>query len=150
MQNNKSCKGVLYNISGKNYCVKERKTRTKTRTRTKKTKTTRRIKRYLKKNRTKTRTRNTKMRTNKGRGPEPHCCMCGTLVDKDKSLLPSECKIKHGTRAHRICEECWFDPVTGFALEGRSHKCPGCEKGLPLTHVKQKTPEMVDLTLDSD
>jgi hypothetical protein len=76
--------------------------------------------------------------------------MCEKVVHKDHSLLPSECKIKHGLRAHRICKECWFDEEDGFALEGKSHKCPGCEKGLPLTRVKVKTPEMVDLTLDTD
>ena len=76
------------------------------------------------------------------------CCMCGKKVDKDNSLMPSECKIKYGSRAHRICEECWFKPETGFAIEGRSHKCPGCEKGLPLTHVEQKPIEVVDLTGD--
>jgi len=74
--------------------------------------------------------------------------MCGKKVDKDNSLMPSECKIKYGSRAHRICEECWFKPETGFAIEGRSHKCPGCEKGLPLTHVEQKPIEVVDLTGD--
>lgn len=124
-----------------------------------------RVKRTRKHNNNKSRKHNNKSRkikmqkyniimTNLGRGPydenTTNCCMCGKPVDKDRALMPSECSIKHGRRAHRICEECWFRPETGFAVEGRSHKCPGCEKGLPLTFVKPKTPEMVDLTMDSD
>lgn len=86
---------------------------------------------------------------NLGRGLT-NCCMCGKPVEDDNSFMPSECSINNGRRAHRICKECWWKPITGFAIEGNSHKCPGCEKGLPLTHVKVKTPEMVDLTKDSD
>jgi hypothetical protein len=119
-------------------------------------KKTRRTHKYKK---TKQQTRNTrktrKTRTNKhsmknlGRGLT-NCCMCGKPVEDDNSFMPSECSINNGRRAHRICKECWWKPITGFAIEGNSHKCPGCEKGLPLTHVKVKTPEMVDLTKDSD
>jgi len=124
-------------------------------------KKTRRTHKYNKSKQIKTRKskktiKSRKTRTNKysmknlGRGLT-NCCMCGKTVENDEhSLMPSECKIKHGLRAHRICKECWFQPETGFAVEGRSHKCPGCEKGLPLTHVKIKTPELVDLTKDSD
>jgi len=152
MTNNKSCKGTLYLISGKSHCVGEKKTKTRTsrKTRTnRKTRTSRKTKstRKLKK------TRSAKKNIARGPGYEndvTRCCMCEKVVHKDHSLLPSECKIKHGLRAHRICKECWFDEEDGFALEGKSHKCPGCEKGLPLTRVKVKTPEMVDLTLGTD
>jgi hypothetical protein len=142
---NKFCRGTLYRISGKSYCVGEKKTKSKKRTRT-----------YLKKPKTIRKTRKyRKTEKNRAKGPgvnDPKCCMCGKVINNEHSLIlmPSECKIKYGSRAHRICEECWFDEEKGFALEGRSHKCPGCEKKLPLTYVKQKTPEMIDLTIDSD
>lgn len=165
MTNNKSCKGTLYLISGKSHCVGERnvnvnrktKTTRKTRTRTnRKTKTTRK---HLKKNR-KTRTsKKTKKNVARGPGDEDQnyditqCCMCNKTLnvnDKTNALIPLECLRKHGKEAHRICKECWFDEEDGFALEGKSHKCPGCEKGLPLTRVKVNPPEMIDLTLDTD
>jgi hypothetical protein len=172
MPNNKSCKGIPYNISGKSYCIGERKTKTipKTRTRNKtrtttKTRNSRRTrtsKKYLKQNRkTRTRTRTkTRTRKNLARGPGDdvyyditQCCMCSKTLnvnDKTNALIPLECLQNRGKEAHRICKECWFKPVTGFAIEGNSHKCPGCKKGLPLTRVKVKTPEIVDLTMDSD
>jgi len=81
------------------------------------------------------------------------CCMCNKTLnvnDKTNALIPLECLRKRGKEAHRICKECWFDEEDGFALEGKSHKCPGCEKGLPLTRVKMNPPEMIDLTLDTD
>jgi hypothetical protein len=78
------------------------------------------------------------------------CSKTLNVNDKTNALIPLECLQNRGDAAHRICKECWFKPVTGFAIEGNSHKCPGCKKGLPLTRVKVKTPEMVDLTMDSD
>ena len=56
--------------------------------------------------------------------------------------------MKHGMKAHRICQECWWNPETGFGKEESKHKCPGCEKGLPLTNVKPQEPIFVDLTED--
>ena len=160
----KLCKGIPYKISGKSYCVGERKTKTKTKTKTKRITRT-----YVKKTKRTKRTKKIKsikkptarkIRKNLARGPGDddyyditQCCMCSKNVnvnDKTNTLIPLECLQKHGNRAHRICKECWFRPKTGFAIEGVSHKCPGCEKGLPLTRVKIKTPEFVDLTKDSD
>lgn len=63
------------------------------------------------------------------------CCMCRNpvnLSDKINTLIPNQCYAVNGMKAHRICRECWFDPVKGFALEGKSHKCPGCLDHLPL------------------
>jgi hypothetical protein len=146
---NKSCKGILYRISGKSYCIREKNTKAKRRTRT-----------YLKKsNKTRKTRRNRKTKKNIARGPGDEnyditqCCMCNKTLnvnDKTNALIPLECLRKRGKEAHRICKECWFDEEDGFALEGKSHKCPGCEKGLPLTRVKVNPPEMVDLTLDTD
>ena len=166
MTNNKSCKGTLYLISGKSHCVGERKNRIQTRANKLKTRT---IKKHLKKNRNAKKTRSTRKskktrrikRKNLARGPGDEdqnyditqCCMCNKTLnvnDKTNALIPLECLRKRGLAAHRICKECWFDDEDGFALEGKSHKCPGCEKGLPLTRVKVKPPEMIDLTLDTD
>jgi hypothetical protein len=156
MTNNKSCKGTLYLISGKSHCIGERNANATRKTRTSRKPKTRR--KHLKKNR-KTRTSKKLKRKNVARGPGDEnyditqCCMCNKTLnvnDKTNALIPLECLRNRGLEAHRICKECWFDEEDGFALEGKSHKCPGCEKGLPLTRVKVKPPEMIDLTLDTD
>jgi hypothetical protein len=162
MTNNKSCKGTLYLISGKSHCIGERNANATRKTRTsRKTRTTRK---HLKKKRKpkttrKTRTSKKLKRKNVARGPGDEnyditqCCMCNKTLnvnDKTNALIPLECLRNHRLEAHRICKECWFDEEDGFALEGKSHKCPGCEKRLPLTRVKAKPPEMIDLTLDTD
>jgi len=77
-----------------------------------------------------------------------NCCVCGNNENIIDTLAPSACKIKHGLRAHRICQECWWNPKTGFGKEDSSHKCPGCEKGLPLTNIKLPEPILMDLTED--
>jgi len=53
----------------------------------------------------------------------------------------------NGARSHRICSPCWWDPISGFAREGASHKCPGCENSLQLTTAISST-TVVDLTND--
>ena len=69
------------------------------------------------------------------------CCMCGKPVDLDdrvNALIPKQCLNKYGRMAaHRICKECWFEPETGFAVEGANHKCPGCVKNLPLNKIRR-------------
>jgi hypothetical protein len=70
-----------------------------------------------------------------------NCCMCGKEVDINDTLVPMSCLRKYGkTKAHRICNQCWWDPVSGFAREDIRHGCPGCAKNLPLTNVKLNTP----------
>lgn len=73
-----------------------------------------------------------------GNGDKVKCSMCEKMVNKDDTLIPSGCLRKHGKAAHRICQSCWWNPEMGFAREGVSHKCPGCEKGLPLTSYKKR------------
>jgi hypothetical protein len=74
------------------------------------------------------------------------CSMCQGSVDKNNTFIPSECLMKYGIKAaHRICKDCWWDQVKGFALELSSHKCPGCIKSLPLTEYKKEPPIFVDL-----
>jgi len=74
------------------------------------------------------------------------CAMCGKIVSKKDTLVPSICSLQHGQRAHRICQNCWWDPNTGFALENGSHQCPGCVKGLPL--LPKEKAITIDLTDD--
>jgi hypothetical protein len=150
--NKKNCKGTLYRISGKSYCIGEKKSKGKSI----------KLRKSRKAMKSKKSRKSRKSRKNKARGPGDEnddyyditqCCMCGKDVnvnDKTNTLIPLECLQKRGRRAHRICKKCWFKPKTGFAIEGTSHKCPGCEKGKPLTNVRHKTPEMVDLTDLSD
>lgn len=63
------------------------------------------------------------------------CCMCNKKVNIKDTLIPRECLKKHGAKAHRICQSCWWDPISGFSLENLSHKCPGCQKKIPLTKI---------------
>jgi len=79
-----------------------------------------------------------------------NCCICRGEVNINETLMPSGCKINHGKRAHRICEECWWNPENGFAKENLKRECPGCEKGLPLTVVKKEPTIFIDLTEDGD
>lgn len=73
------------------------------------------------------------------------CCICEKNVNKDNTFVPLECVNKYGSAAHRVCKECWWDQ---FAREEVSHKCPGCQKGLPLTHLEKEPLIVVDLTED--
>ena len=89
-------------------------------------------------------TRRKKMKA--GNGEKVQCSMCEKIVDINKTFVPRECLMKYGKSAHRICDKCWWDPETGFALESSSHLCPGCQKNIPLTSYKKETPVFVDLT----
>jgi len=75
-----------------------------------------------------------------------NCCMCDRKVKKEGTLIPRKCLSKHGEKAaHRICQACWFNPVSGFALESGKHECPGCRKKLSLTKYPYVKPVMIDL-----
>jgi hypothetical protein len=89
------------------------------------------------------------IRMKRGGEETPKCCMCRKKVHLKDSLVPSACLVKHGKRAHRICQDCWWDETRGFAREHVNHNCPGCRKSHPLTKVKQIEEEVViDLTGD--
>ena len=109
-------------------------------------------KKRIKKNKRKTRKsiKRTKRNRKGGENDKVNCCMCGTEVSINYTLIPRECLNKYGRNAHRICSECWWNSVSGFAREDAPHGCPGCIKKLPLTKVQIKEPEVVDLTLDDD
>jgi len=107
--------------------------------------------RKLKSRKLRSRSRKLKSRSRKLRGgneDKVKCCICEKIFEMKDTFVPRECLIKNGKAAHRICQECWWNPNTGFALESSSHKCPGCQKGLPLTDYKKETPIFVDLTED--
>ena len=50
--------------------------------------------------------------------------MCENSIDEN-ILMPSQCFTINGTRGNRICIDWWFNK---FAMENKSHKCPGCDK----------------------
>jgi hypothetical protein len=79
--------------------------------------------------------------------PKVDCCMCGQKKATYTTLIPRKCLNKSGVSSHRICQQCWWNPKTGFALEGVKHDCPGCVKGLPL-NTNQNPDEIIDLTED--
>lgn len=91
--------------------------------------------------------------------PINRCAMCRTYeftAPTDIGKRPAQCLIfpkKDGgeRRAHRICEDCWFNPVWGFAMEGRDHRCPGCVNKLPPNDLPKKYERVeVDLTSDTE
>ena len=85
-----------------------------------------------------------------GNNEKVTCCMCEKKVDKNNTLIPRECLNKNGVTSHRICNDCWWNPESGFAREDRpDHKCPGCVKNLPLTDVN-KEQGAIDLTSDDE
>jgi len=74
------------------------------------------------------------------------CCLCEKEVNWKITMTPGVCYKKYMDKSHRICFECWFNPTSGFVLENRSHKCPGCMKEMPLTNVSYNESEVFDLT----
>ena len=80
----------------------------------------------------------------------PLCCVCSAPITTDPAyaLMPAKCKWRHGMRAHRMCEECWFVGKGRISfVHSLDHRCPGCIKGLPLP-LPMPPPSMIDLTLD--
>ena len=51
-------------------------------------------------------------------------CMCENSLDEN-ILIPSQCFTINVSRGNRMCIDCWFNK---FAMENKSHKCPGCNK----------------------
>jgi hypothetical protein len=104
------------------------------------------FKRYKKNRKNKSKRRRTRRRIlNGGNNEKVKCSMCEKIVNKEDTLIPQKCLNKNGKSAHRICQDCWWNK---FALEGISHECPGCVKGLPLTEYKKEQPIFIDLTED--
>jgi hypothetical protein len=80
------------------------------------------------------------------------CCVCDNEFPRDEMMVPGRCLRKNRDRAHRICQNCWWNPETGFARENAPHECPGCKRGLPLNPpLKSRPPREEDIiTLSSD
>ncbi len=77
-----------------------------------------------------------------------YCCICiKEITDMDNNLIASICYRRYMDKSHRICYECWFDPDSGFAIENKSHKCPGCVNKFPLTKISYNKTEIIDLTI---
>ena len=75
------------------------------------------------------------------------CCMCGKDIQRDDGLMPAKCYRKNGAiRAHRICQECWWNKESGFAKEDVNHACPGCDKGLPLNGPPHDPNEVIEIS----
>lgn len=80
------------------------------------------------------------------------CCMCGNKFQRDTMMTPVRCLQKYGEQAHKICQECWWDPETGFARENAPHGCPGCTHkqpiNPPLITIPPRADEIIDITDD--
>jgi len=84
-------------------------------------------------------------RIKRGGEEKETCCMCAKKINSGESLIPRECLMKYGKyRAHKICPECWWGE---FAKEDSIHKCPGCEKNIPIK-PDPHAGEVIDLTTD--
>ena len=117
-------------------------------------KKTKKPKKQTQKNRKRTQKNKKRMQIKKQKGGDDYdavnCCICNKNIKIKDGLIPNKCLIENGRlKAHRICHNCWWTPG-GFATEGLSHKCPGCEKGLPFTTFKpiEQNNEVIDLTSD--
>jgi hypothetical protein len=110
----------------------------------------RKSRRYRKSRKNRTRRNYPSFKRTGGQIESVKCCMCEKNIN-GKTLVPLSCLQNHGEKAHRICEECWWDPKMGFAREDAPHGCPGCLKGLPLS-VPQKRlkPKIEDIIVLSD
>jgi len=79
------------------------------------------------------------------------CSICGREFPRNEMLVPLTCLRKHGEKAHRICQDCWWDPQMGFAREDVSHGCPGCKKELPLNPpIKTRKPTTEEIIIIDD
>ena len=98
-------------------------------------------------------TMNKKYRKKGGNNDEKvKCCICGMSKNINETLIPLDCLRKQrekGKGPHRLCQNCWWNEDTGFAIEGKNHMCPCCKDGKPLPTLKIKEPkDVIDLTLD--
>ena len=79
------------------------------------------------------------------------CCMCDNQFQRNEMMVPARCLRKNEERAHRICQDCWWNPETGFARENAPHGCPGCTNGLPLNPpVKSRPEDIIEVSSDEE
>lgn len=77
------------------------------------------------------------------------CCMCDREFPRKTMFTPLVCLNKNHERAHKICQDCWWDPQIGFAREDAPHGCPGCKRRLPLNPSIKPT-EVNEIIVISD
>ena len=84
-------------------------------------------------------------KTYKGGNNTIKCSICNNNTNITDSFAPSKCFQLHMDKAHRICNNCWWNV---FSKEGTNHSCPGCNKNLPLTNTKKNNnyDDVIDLT----
>lgn len=111
-------------------------------------KSKRNSKRYSKKQKKSIKSRKNVKRSIKIKGgTNDECAMC-CKKSNDKNFIPNACLMKYGKyKAHKICSDCWWN---NFAQEGVNHKCPGCEKKMPLNKdpYENSKNQVIDLTED--
>jgi len=79
------------------------------------------------------------------------CCVCDREFPRESMFIPLACLQKNHERAHRICQDCWWDPQIGFAREDAPHGCPGCRRRLPLNPpIKTRKPTTDEIIVISD
>jgi hypothetical protein len=64
-------------------------------------------------------------------GPD-ECVMCG-IQNPTPFMSQMGCRMRRASRAHRICESCWFDKF----VPSSDHRCPGCVKEMDFPPVRQ-------------
>lgn len=75
---------------------------------------------------------------------QQQCCICYNKILENNGLIPNICLKKNGEKSHRICHDCWWNPITGFARELGCHKCLGCINNYQL-HKPERTRENIEI-----
>jgi hypothetical protein len=91
--------------------------------------------------------RNRKTKSNRkhygGNNEQVKCSICENTTHINNTLVPSKCYKLNLDKAHRICQDCWWN---NFSKEKTDHTCPGCNKQLPLTTSSYNSNDVIDLT----
>ena len=91
--------------------------------------------------------RNRKTKSNRkhngGNNKQVKCSICENTIHINNTLVPSKCYKLNLDKAHRICQDCWWN---NFSKEKTDHTCPGCNKQLPLTTSSYNSNDVIDLT----
>ena len=78
-----------------------------------------------------------------GNNEQVKCSICENTTHINNTLVPSKCYKLNLDKAHRICQDCWWNT---FSKEKTDHTCPGCNKQLPLTTSSYNSNDVIDLT----
>ena len=73
------------------------------------------------------------------------CSVCKNIVNISHTFIPQICLIKYGPiLSHRICHDCWWNPINGFGLERVCHKCPGCKDNMDYNIINKNEYIIID------